>query len=108
MARTYTYEKFEQDGVFTLLDPLFTTILIFSVLLLITVYKFSPPAKVILFVSAFTIIIGAQLMVSIGILADELALGGSAKTTTLFILTCVIHVITLVLAFKREKNAAAH
>ena len=102
--RTFTYDKFQQDGNLTLLDPLFTIIVIFSALLLFAVYKFTPPAKVMLFVAAFTLIVSAQLVTIGGILADELNLGGSSKNTTLFIITCVLQVAVIILAFYREKK----
>lgn len=100
---SYTYENFETAGVLTLLDPLFTSIAVFSLLLIFTVRLLKPPAKLILIVSAFTIILSAQLFMIHGILLDELNLIGSSKATLLFGLTIILQLVAIGLAFWKAK-----
>lgn len=103
MNEQYTYENFVTDGVFTLLDPLFTIIAVFSVLLLIAVHFLAPPVKVIVFVSAFTLILAAQLLIIHGILVDELNLDGSSKATMLFGAATILQLASIALAFIKDK-----
>ena len=70
----FTYENFAKDGILTLLDPLFTLILIFSALFVIVLIRFDINAKIMLFIGAFIILLSAQLLSIDGILADELNL----------------------------------
>ena len=100
----FTYENFAKDGILTLLDPLFTLILIFSALFVIVLIRFDINAKIMLFVGAFIILISAQLLSIDGILADELNLGGSSKNFYFFIAIAVIQVGLIVFAFVKEKK----
>ena len=102
MSRIYTYDKFEDNGVFTLLDPVFTTFAVFSVLFCIAVFLLRPSAKLVLFVSCFTIIVAAQLLWLSGIIVDELGLGGNSKDFILVIVTGVTQVIAIGAAFYFE------
>lgn len=104
MDDRFTYENFAIDGVFTLLDPLFTIIAVFSILLLFAIRLFAPPAKVILFVSAFTIILSAQLLMINGIIVDELGLAGSSKTTILFGIAIVLQLAAIVFSYLKERK----
>lgn len=98
------YTNLITDGQLTVLDPLYTTITVFSVLLLIASLKFEVPAKIMLFVGAFTILIFAQLFLVTGILEDELNAKGATKNTVLFITTIVLQIVNIALAFVREKK----
>ncbi|MEO4053304.1 acyl-CoA dehydrogenase [Solibacillus sp. CAU 1738] len=100
----FTYDKFEQDGIFTLLDPVFTTIAVFSVLFCIAVFLLKPSAKLVLFVGSFTIIITVQLFWLSGILIDELALSGGSKDFILLIVTAIAQVIAIVAGYFFENK----
>ena len=101
---TFTYEKFAQDGTLTLLDPLFTLLLIFSALFIIVLLRFAMNPKVMLFIGALIILLSAQLQSIEGILADELNLVGSSKNFYFFIAIVVIQVGLIVFAFVRDKK----
>ncbi|MBD8031914.1 MULTISPECIES: acyl-CoA dehydrogenase [Solibacillus] len=101
---TFTYEKFAQDGTLTLLDPLFTLLLIFSALFIIVLLRFAINPKIMLFIGALIILLSAQLQSIEGILADELNLVGSSKNFYFFIAIVVIQVGLIVFAFVRDKK----
>ena len=101
---TFTYEKFAQDGTLTLLDPLFTLLLIFSALFIIVLLRFTMNPKIMLFIGALIILLSAQLLSIEGILADELNLASSSKNFYFFITIVVIHVGLIVFAFVRDKK----
>ena len=101
---TFTYEKFAQDGTLTLLDPLFTLMLLFSGLFVIVLLRFTMKAKIMLFIGAFIILVSAQLYMIGGILADELNLTGSSKNFYFFIAIVVIQVGLILFAFMKEKK----
>ena len=101
---TFTYEKFAQDGTLTLLDPLFTLLLIFSALFIIVLLRFAINPKIMLFIGALIILLSAQLLSIEGILADELNLVGSSKNFYFFIAIVVIQVGLIVFAFVRDKK----
>jgi len=94
------------DGQLTVLDPLYTTIAVFSALLLIASLKFKVPAKIMLFVGAFTIVISAQLFLVTGILVDELRANGATKHMVLFITIIILQIVNIILAFVRERKKA--
>lgn len=101
---TFTYENFAQDGTLTLLDPLFTLLLIFSALFIIVLLRFTINPKIMLFISALIILLSAQLQSIAGILADELNLAGSSKNFYFFIAIVVIHIGLIVFAFVKDKK----
>ena len=101
---TFTYEKFAQDGTLTLLDPLFTLLLIFSALFIIVLLRFAINPKIMLFIGALIILLSAQLQSIEGILADELNLANSPKNFYFFIAIVVIQVGLIVFAFVRDKK----
>lgn len=100
----YTYENFAKDGTLTLLDPLFTLMLIFSALFVIIVLRFAINPKITLFISTFIILLSAQLFYISGILVDELNLGGSEKNFYMLIAIAVIQVVCIVIAFAKSKK----
>lgn len=102
---TFTYENFAKDDTLTLFDPLFTMMAVFSVLLLLAIRLLNPPAKLILIVSAFTIILAAQLLMINGIVVDELNLSGASKTMILFGVIIVMQLAAIILAFLKNKKA---
>ncbi|MCH7321132.1 acyl-CoA dehydrogenase [Solibacillus sp. MA9] len=100
----YSYENFAKDGTLTLLDPLFTLILIFSALFVIIVLRFAINPKIMLFIGTFIILLSAQLFYISGILVDELNLGGSRKDFYMLIAIVVIQVVCFVIAFVKSKK----
>lgn len=100
----YTYENFAKDGTLTLLDPLFTLMLIFSALFVIIVLRFAINPKIMLFISTFIILLSAQLFYISGILVDELNLGGSEKNFYMLIAIAVIQVVCILIAFAKSKK----
>ena len=101
---TFTYENFAKDGTLTLLDPLFTLLLIFSALFIIVLLGFSINPKIMLFIGALIILLSAQLQSIAGILADELNLASSSKNYYIFIAIVVIQVGLIVFAFVKDKK----
>ncbi|MER2047021.1 MAG: acyl-CoA dehydrogenase [Solibacillus sp.] len=101
---TFTYENFAKDGTLTLLDPLFTLLLIFSVLFIIVLLGFSINPKIMLFIGALIILLSAQLQSIAGILADELNLASSSKNFYIFIAIVVIQLGLIVFAFVKDKK----
>ncbi|MBM7666443.1 putative membrane protein [Solibacillus kalamii] len=101
---TFTYENFAKDGTLTLLDPLFTLLLIFSALFIIVLLGFSINPKIMLFIGALIILLSAQLQSIAGILADELNLASSSKNFYIFIAIVVIQVGLIVFAFVKDKK----
>ncbi len=92
------------DGQLTVLDPLYTTITVFSALLLLASLKFELPAKIMLFIGAFTILISTQLFLITSILENELHANGATKHTILFITIIILQIIIILLSFIREKK----
>ncbi|MGA4516130.1 acyl-CoA dehydrogenase [Solibacillus silvestris] len=101
---TFTYENFAKDGTLTLLDPLFTLLLIFSALFIIVLLGFSINPKIMLFIGALIILLSAQLQSIVGILADELNLASSSKNFYIFIAIVVIQLGLIVFAFVKDKK----
>lgn len=101
---TFTYENFAKDGTLTLLDPLFTLLLIFSALFIIVLLGYSINPKIMLFIGALIILLSAQLQSIAGILADELNLASSSKNFYIFIAIVVIQLGLIVFAFVKDKK----
>jgi FlaA1/EpsC-like NDP-sugar epimerase len=100
------YTNLITDSQLTVLDPLYTTIAVFSALLLLASLKFEVPTKIMLFVGAFTILLSAQLFFITGILEDELNANGATKHMVFLISIIILQIVTIVLAFVREKKKA--
>ena len=101
---TFTYENFAKDGTLTLLDPLFTLMLLFSALFVIVLLRFTMNAKIMLFIGAFIILVSAQLLMIGGILADELNLTGSSKNFYMAIAIIVIQIGLIIFGFMKVKK----
>ncbi len=100
------YTNILTDGQLTVLDPLYTTIAVFSALMVLASLKFAVPAKIMLLVGAFTILLSAQLFFITGILEDELNANGATKHLIFFVSIIILQIVTIVLAFVREKKKA--
>ena len=73
----YTYESFETMGSFTLLRPIFITLLIVSVMMFILVILPRTKNKIISgftvsFISILSILVSAQVLFYSGIIVDEI------------------------------------
>ena len=100
----YTYESFETMGSFTLLRPIFITLLIVSVIMFILVILPRAKSKIIngftvSFISILTILLSAQVLFYSGIIVDEIGLGGDAVSTVLFLVIVVMSVLNLLIYF---------
>lgn len=104
MEKSFTYEKFASDGTLTLLDPLFTLILIFSALFVIVQLRFTVNSKIMLFIGAFIILLSAQMLSITGILADELNLSSSQKNFYMFIAIVITQLGLIIYSFIKEKK----
>lgn len=86
----YSYEPFETLGVFTLLRPVFWTILLMTLLLFLGVIipkvrKKLTNGVMVLSLSFILVFVSAQLLFFDGIIVDELGLGGDAVSSYLFL-----------------------
>jgi len=78
MNNRFTYQHFVTNNVFSLLDPIFFVLLLFSIFLFIMIFIKKIPIWLCALFSSLTVIVSAQLLWFSGIIADELNLGGSA------------------------------
>ncbi|HEY4553400.1 MAG TPA: hypothetical protein VIG80_09415 [Bacillaceae bacterium] len=103
----YTYETLAAaSGAFTLMRPVFTALLIFSLLLLFTVIfkrTLVNGAAVIGFAVVF-IVVAAQLLYYSAIIVDELGLAGDLMMTNLFLGIAAVNVLNPVLYYRLGKR----
>lgn len=104
MNDSYTYNKFQVDGVFTLLDPIFQCIFIFSIILLAASIAKTIPVWIAFLFGSFGCIVSGQLLWYSGILSDELGLGGNASETTLFLAICATHVLSVFICIGKNRK----
>ncbi|MDM5232379.1 hypothetical protein [Lysinibacillus pakistanensis] len=107
METHFTYKQFVTNHSFSLLDPIFEVILLFAIILLLIVFIKNVPTWFCLLFAGLSILISGQLLWFSGIIADELNIGGSAKSFFIFIATLCIHGaaiwISLIKSSKDEK-----
>ncbi|WP_332649359.1 hypothetical protein [Lysinibacillus sp. 54212] len=99
----YTYTNFEIDGVFTLLQPVYRSIFILSVIFLAMVIAKNIPTWIAMFFAAFASIVAGQLLWFSGIIVDELGLGGSATSTTLFLAIVTTNIVSVFVSMTKKK-----
>lgn len=103
----YTYKSFETLGAFTLLRPVFITMLIVLLLLLIMVvvpkYRQKLNALFVFSLSVIIVLLASQLLFYDAIIVDELGLGGDAITTYLYLLIVVVGIINPVIFSIKKK-----
>jgi hypothetical protein len=105
----YTYESFETLGAFTLLRPTLITILIVSLLLFIKVIFPKEKIKIIngftiVSISIISIFISAQVLFYIGIIADEINLGGDPVSFNMFLIILGLSCINSIIYFYRHNE----
>ena len=103
----YTYESFETLGVFTLLRPIFITILVVSLLLFFVIIIPKFKNKVIngftvLVLSVISILVSGQLLFYHGIIVDEIGLGGDPVSFYIFLAIVGIGILNLIIYFSRR------
>ncbi|TQR19621.1 hypothetical protein [Psychrobacillus vulpis] len=105
----YTYESFETSGMFTLMRPIFITLLVLSILLLLLVLLPQTKNKIIngftvSSISLVSILISAQLLYSTGIIVDEIGLDGDALSTYLFLAIVGLCFVNPIVFFVKNSN----
>ncbi|MGX6444386.1 hypothetical protein ACWM35_14350 [Neobacillus sp. K501] len=105
----YTYEPFENLGVFTLLRPTFITILTVSLFIffMIIIPKFNNKminGFTVLSLSAISILVAAQLLFYEGFFVDEIGLGGDSVSFYLFLAIAGMGIINLTLYFSKKEG----
>ena len=105
MDTRFTYKNFEIDGIFTLLDPIFQVLLLFSILFLVIVILKKVSFGLCLLFASFTVIVSGQLLWFSAIIVDELNLGGNSTGTYMFLGTVIIQCAVVYIALiKSNKN----
>lgn len=103
----YTYDSFETLGVFTLLRPVFITLLIISFLLFIVVLVPSTRDKIVngytvASISIISLIVSTQLLYYDAIIVDELGLGGDEVTTGMFGVIAALNIVNPTIYFAKR------
>ena len=104
MNYTYMYDKFQVDGVFTLLYPIFQCIFIFAIVFLAAAIAKTIPVWIAFLFGSFSCIVSGQLLWYTGIIVDELGLGGNASQTTLFLAICTTHVLSAFICIGKNRK----
>ncbi|EON73024.1 hypothetical protein [Lysinibacillus sphaericus] len=105
MDTRFTYDNFVNDKSFTLLEPIFEVIVLFSVFMLIIVMIKKVPIWISVLFASFTVIISGLLLFFSGIIVDELGLGGNSKDFFCFIATVILQSATVLMSlYKSSKN----
>ncbi len=102
MDSRFTYQHFIKNNSFALLDPVFMVLLLFSMIILVMVLIKKVPIWLCALFASLTIIVAAQLLWFSGIIADELGIGGSARSFSLFIGIFIIQCFALWIAIKKN------
>ena len=101
----FTYANFAIDGVFTLFQPIFRTVFIFSIIFLAIVIAKAIPTWITVLYSAFSIVIAGQLLWFSCVIIDELGLNENSSDTVLFVAICITNIIsTFVSMTKKPKE----
>ncbi|MEA0551947.1 hypothetical protein U1P98_16310 [Lysinibacillus irui] len=112
MDHRFTYHNFVTNNVFSLLDPIFLVIFLFSILLLIMVCIKKTPIWLCAIFASLTVIVSGQLLWFSAIIVDELGIGGSTEDFILFMGILVTQFlalyITVLKSYKKEKNRNTH
>ncbi|RJS58786.1 hypothetical protein [Bacillus sp. PK3_68] len=105
----YTYDSFETMGAFTLLRPVFITLIVAMLFLFLIALLPSLRRKVHhLFVmggSVVLVIVSAQLLYYDAIIVDELGLGGDEITTYLFLIIVIFSVMNSIIFYVGQKRS---
>jgi len=90
----YTYDSFETAGAFTLMRPIFITLLIVSLLLFVIIIlpklrRELANGSLVFGLSFVSLIISAQLLYYHAIIVDEIGLSGDGVSTLLFLVNAI-------------------
>lgn len=103
----YTYESFEEFGVFTLLRPILITFLLVSLMLFLIVLF--PRAKnklingfTVISISVITILVSAQLLFFHGIIVDEINLAGDPVSFNMFLVIVGLSILNFIIYFVKH------
>ena len=102
----FTYTNFAIDGAFTLFQPIFRTIFIFSIIFLGIVIAKTIPTWIAVLYSAFSIVIAGQLLWFSGVIIDELRLNGNSSDTVLFVAICITNLISIFVSITKKPKGA--
>ena len=102
----FTYANFAIDGVFTLCQPIFRTIFIFSIIFLAIVIAKVIPTWIVVLYSTFSIVIAGQLLWFTGVIIDELALSSNSSDTVLFIAVCMTNIVSIFVSMTKKPKEA--
>lgn len=105
----YTEKSFETLGAFTLLRPVFSTILIATLLLFLIIVIPKLKNKMIngftvVSMTAISALVSGQLLYYSGIIVDEIGLGGDPVSFYLFLAITGTGFINLVIYFSTHGN----
>ncbi|OOC62646.1 hypothetical protein [Paenibacillus ihbetae] len=103
----YTYKSFETIGAFTLLRPIFISILVVSLLLFFIMIFPKLKNKMVngftvLSLSAMSIFVSGQLLYNSGIIVDEIGLSGDPVSFYIFLAITGIGIINLIIYFSTQ------
>lgn len=106
----YTYKSFETIGAFTLLRPIFISILIVSLLLFFIMITPKLKNKMIngftvLSLSAILIFVSGLLLYNSGIIVDEIGLSGDPLSFYIFLAITGIGIINLIIYFSTQRKS---
>ncbi|MCM3257309.1 hypothetical protein JNUCC32_12480 [Paenibacillus sp. JNUCC32] len=103
----YTHKSFETLGTFTLLRPIFISILVVSLLLFFILIIPKLKNKMIngftvLSLSVISIFVSGQLLYNSGIIVDEIGLSGDPVSFYIFLAITGIWIINLIIYFSTQ------
>ncbi|WP_431029601.1 hypothetical protein [Lysinibacillus sp. LZ02] len=98
----FTYTSFTIDHTFTVWQPIFRTIFIFSIIFLAVVIAKVIPTWITVLYAAFSSIIAGQLLYSTGIIIDAFVLNGNSSDTTIFIAICITNMISIFVSISKK------
>ena len=104
----YTYESFVTNGSFTLLRPVFITLFVIAILLVLLIVipitkKFLNGLAVIS-LSLVTVILSIQLTFFDAIIVDEIGLGGDVTSFIMSIIIIILGLVNPFLYFRKNPN----
>lgn len=105
----YTYDSFAIDGTFTLLRPVFYSLLLFLIILFAIIMLSKAKGKFIngfsvCIVSVICILIASQMLFYDAIIVDELNLAGDEIATYSFIAILALGLLNPLLYYRKQKK----
>ncbi|QDQ01908.1 hypothetical protein FOH38_16220 [Lysinibacillus fusiformis] len=100
----FTYDNFVSDQSFTLLEPIFEVIVLYSVLMFIIVMIKKMPIWFSILFASLTVIVSGQLLWFSGIIVDELNLGGNPKDFYCFVVTVILQCAAVLMSLSKSSK----